>query len=182
MIDPTAQVHPLAHVEGSSIGPRTKVWQFASVIRNSRVGADCKIASCAIVDASSIDAGSIVSHGAFIDPGMSIGRNVFIGPFVALCNDFWPRTSKEDYAFNDILSGKVIVTVIEDGASIGAGAIVLPGIRIGAEAMIAAGAVVDRDVPANCVFRRDQSVGEIDSSRKIRRVRAAHRYLSMAGE
>lgn len=155
-IDPSAQVHYAALVENSCIGPRTKVWQFASVIRGSKVGADCSIATGAIVDGSRLGDRCIVSHGAFIDPGMQIGNDVFVGPHVCLCNDYWPRVSKDGwFDMQALISGKIVVTRIEDGASLGAGAIVMPGIVIGSGAMVAAGAVVTANVPADALYRRD---------------------------
>jgi UDP-2-acetamido-3-amino-2,3-dideoxy-glucuronate N-acetyltransferase len=157
-IDESAQIHPAAHVDRESvtIGARTKVWQFASVIRGAAVGDDCSIASCAIVDGAELGDRCIVSHGAFIDPGMTIGNDVFIGPHVALCNDFWPRVSKDGwYDVRDLIDGKVIVTQICDGASIGANAVLMPGVRIGEHCMIAAGAVVTGDVPSGHLYGRD---------------------------
>lgn len=156
MIDESAAIHPHAHVEDAVIGARTRVWQFASIIRAAMVGDDCTIASNAIVDGSLVGDRCIISHGAFIGPGMKIGNDVFIGPNVVFCNDYWPRTSKDGW-FNmeDLVSAKVTVTEIMDGASIGAGAVLMPGIRIGRRAMIAAGAVVTYDVTENTLLRLD---------------------------
>lgn len=166
-------IHPLAHVSrDATIGARTKVWQFASVIRRAWIGEDCKIASCAIVDGSVIDAGSIVSHGAFIDPGIRIGKNVFVGPLVAFCNDMWPRVSKEGFDMRALIDGRMVVTEVRDGASIGAQALILPGVIIGAGAMVAAGAVVKRDVPAGHLYGRDGNTTEIIDEPSIRRMRA----------
>jgi UDP-2-acetamido-3-amino-2,3-dideoxy-glucuronate N-acetyltransferase len=116
MIDASAFIHPKAHVEGSRIGPRTKVWQFASVIRGSVIGADCKIASTSIVDGC-----------------------------------LW-------FSAEELMSGGLVITNIEDGASIGASAVILPGLRIGKGSMIAAGAVVTRSVAPNSLCRRDRTV------------------------
>lgn len=169
-----AQIHPLAHVqEGTEIGARTKVWQFASVIRSARIGVDCGIASCAIVDGSRIGDRCIVSHGAFIDPGIQIGNDVFIGPFVAMCNDAWPLVDKTGFDMNAFIQGWVVTTRIERGASVGARVVILPGVVIGEGAMIAAGAVVDRDVPPRYLFKRDGTMVVIDSARPIRRMRRA---------
>jgi UDP-2-acetamido-3-amino-2,3-dideoxy-glucuronate N-acetyltransferase len=156
-IHPDAQIHPMAHIQRTvSIGARTKVWQFASVIRNAQVGEDCSIATGAIVDGSTVGARTIVSHCAFIDPGMVIGEDVFIGPFVAMCNDYWPRTSRAGwFDMNDLVSGAIKVTKVCDGASIGASAIIMPGVRIGTQAMVAAGSVVTGDVPDMHIWKRN---------------------------
>lgn len=150
-------VHPCAQVDrDASIGARTRVWQFASVIRKAKIGDDCSIASCAIVDGSRLGDRVIVSHGAFIDPGMTIGNDVFVGPHVVFCNDYWPRVTKGGW-FDpaDLISGKINITRIEDGASIGAGVILMPGIVIGAGAMVAAGAVVSHDVEPGHLYKQD---------------------------
>lgn len=172
-VDPSAVIHPLACVENAAVGARTRVWQFASVIRNAIVGADCKIASNAIVDGCRLGDRCLVSHGAFLDPGIRIGSDVFIGPHVALCNDIWPRVDKAGWFDMDkLISGEVIVTEIHDGASIGANAVLLPGVTIGGGAMIAAGAVVLRDVPSMHLWSRDGLISPIDSARIPDRRRA----------
>lgn len=172
IIDASAEVHPLAHVSFAKIGARTRVWQFASVIRGAVIGEDCSIATCSIVDGSVMGDRCIVSHGAFVDPGMRIHDDVFIGPQVSLCNDFWPRTEKIGwFDMADLVSGKIIVTEIASGASIGANAVVMPGITIGYGAMIAAGAVVTRDVPPLHLFRRDGTMTRIASDRPVNRMR-----------
>lgn len=168
-------VHPCAQIDnGVTLGERSRVWQFASVIRKTKIGEDCSIASCATVDGARLGNRCIVSHGAFINPGMEIGHDVFIGPHVSLCNDFWPRADKEGwFSINELTSGNVVVTKINDGASVGANAVLMPGITIGSWAMIAAGAVVTRNVPAGHLYRRDGYIKPIDPERTIQRKRTA---------
>jgi acetyltransferase-like isoleucine patch superfamily enzyme len=84
-------------------------------------------------------------------PGFWIGDRVFIGPNVTLCNDAWPWADKAGYE-PELFDGTQWAVIVESGASIGAGAVVLPGVRIGANAMIGAGAVVFHSVPANHVL------------------------------
>lgn len=139
-------IHPLALVE-CDIPESCKVWQFASVIRGATLGDECSVGACAIVDGASLGRGSSVGHGASVHPGTAAGRDVFIGPGAVICNDSWPRTHKRGWKMPEQPT-----VIIEDGASIGANATVLPGVRIGKNAMIAAGAVVTCDVPANHVF------------------------------
>lgn len=177
-----AFVHRLAHVENSTIGARSRVWQFASVIRKSVIGEDCTIASGALVDCARVGERSIVSHGAAVEPGVAIGNDVFIGPGVVFCNDVWPRVSKENFDMAPLLGGKFVTTRVEEGASIGARAVILPGITIGAGAMIAAGRVVDKDVPPLMLLARDGSLVPIDPARKIRRLRAARSVLPVGAE
>lgn len=171
MIDPYAKIHHLAHVEDSTIGANTRVWQFASVIRKATVGEECQVAAGAIIDGAHIGHGCIISNGAHVNPGIWIGDGVFIGPRVTLCNDTWPRTSKQGFDLDKMISGEFITTRIEDGASLGASAVILPGVIIGRRAMIAAGAVVDRSVPPDCIFKRSGTIAKIDQERFHRRMR-----------
>lgn len=174
MIHATAFAHKLAVIdETATIGPYCKVWQFASVIRGSVLGDLCSVASCAIVDGARLGNCCIVSHGAFVDPGIKIGHGVFIGPHVSLCNDAWPRVGKTGFEIDKLINGSFITTVIEDDASLGANVVVLPGIVIGEGAMVAAGAVVDRDVPGHHIFKRDGGLAKIDQGRDPRRMRRA---------
>lgn len=173
MVDDSAMIHHKAVVDDSVIiGARTRVWQFASVIREAVIGEDCSIASCAIVDGAELGDRVIVSHGAFIDPGILIGSDVFVGPGVKLCNDAWPRVDKAGFDMAALVAD-FITTRIEDGASLGAGVIVLPGIVVGKHGMIAAGAVVTRDVPAGHLYKRDGSMVPIDPARPVQRMRRA---------
>ena len=172
-IDPSAQIHDFAEIGDCFIGARTRVWQFASVIRMARIGDDCSIASCAIVDGARVGDRTIVSHSAFIDPGIVIGSDVFIGPNVNLCNDAWPRSNKEGFDMAALISGEFVTTKIEDGASLGAGVTVLPGMTIGANAMIAAGATVTQSVPPGTLYKRDGNMTAIDTAKQVRRMRRA---------
>lgn len=167
-------IHPRATVDATVvIGARTKVWQNASVIRGAMIGDDCSIADGAIVDGSEIGHRTIISHGAFLNPGIKVGSDVFIGPHVSLCNDAWPRTDKTGFDLAALMTGEFITTRIEDGASLGAGVVVLPGVVIGAGAMIAAGAVVTRDVMPSTLYKRDGTWVYIDCTKQARRMRRA---------
>jgi acetyltransferase-like isoleucine patch superfamily enzyme len=169
MIDPTAFIHPMACAPfGShplhgeiSIGARSKVWQFASVIRNASIGTDCVIANCAIVDASYLGDDVHVSPGAVIFPGAHVSNRVFIGPNVVLCNDFWPSVDKEGWDYEALLTDRATSVLIHPDASIGANATIMPGVTIGDGAMIAAGAVVTKDIPRECLYGRDGSISPI---------------------
>jgi UDP-2-acetamido-3-amino-2,3-dideoxy-glucuronate N-acetyltransferase len=136
-------IHKKAEVKDSKLGDGCKVWQFASVIRGAELGDNVTVASCAIVDGAKVGADSIICHGASVHPGAVLGREVFVGPGVTICNDSWPRAHKRGWAIPERP-----VVIVEDGASIGANCVVLPGVRIGAGAMIAAGVTVTRDVIA----------------------------------
>jgi UDP-2-acetamido-3-amino-2,3-dideoxy-glucuronate N-acetyltransferase len=152
-----AFIHPKAHVDCSTIGARSRVWQFASVIRGAIVGEDCNIATGACLDGSQIGDRVILGHNTAIGPGFRIFDDVFVGPGVVLCNDMWPRAWKDGFdvsRFNPVS----YAVIIESRASIGANSVVLPGVRIGFGSMIAAGSVVTKDVPAKCLWKGGEIV------------------------
>lgn len=160
--------------EDCSVGTGTRVWQFASIIRGAVLGKDCSVASCAIVDGCRLGDRVIVSHGAFLDPGMKIGSDVFVGPHVAFCNDYWPVVSKDGwFDVIDLTTGRKTVSIVEDHASIGANAVLMPGVRIGRGAMVAAGSVVVRSVPDHHLYQRQGGMVPIDAMRIPSRMREA---------
>lgn len=152
-------IHPLAHHDSTVvIGERTRIWQFASIIRGAVIGEDCNIASCTIVDGAVIGDRCIIGHGSSVHPGTKIGSDVFVGPAATFCNDAWPRVSKDGFDVALLIGAGRPSIVVEDEASIGAGATVLPGVRIGKGAMVAAGASVRHSVPAGHLHKRDGSI------------------------
>jgi acetyltransferase-like isoleucine patch superfamily enzyme len=113
----------------------------------------------------------LVEHGAAIGPGFLLGSDVFVGPYVIFCNDMWPRTGKDGFDIDRLQ--KEWCVVVKDGASIGAQAVVLPGVTIGECALIAARAVVNRSVPPRQLFRRGGEIVPIASSQPAKRMRFA---------
>lgn len=156
MISDAAFIHPKSHTDGTvTIGEGTSVWQFASVIRGAVVGEDCNIASAAMVDGAELGVGCLIGHGASVNPGFQAGRRVFIGPNATICNDPWPWAHKTGFSLDAVRAAGRWIVVAEEGASIGANAVILPGVRIGAGAMVAAGAVCKRDVPSRTLYQRN---------------------------
>lgn len=137
------------------LGQGTTVWQFASVIRGARLGALCSVGAGAIVDGAIVGDGSLIGSGAQLHPGTKIGQGVFVGPGAIFCNDFWPRASKTGF---ELPAGDRHTVIVEDEASIGAGVIILPGVTIGKGAMVAAGVVCERSIPACNLLRRDGTI------------------------
>ena len=172
MIHPTAFIHSKAYAEGVSIGARSKVWQFASVIRGAIVGDDCTVGANALIDSANTGNRCLIESGAKLHAGVQLRNDVFIGPNAVLCNDFWPRTHKNRYDIEKLLSGEVVCILVEDGASIGAGACIVPGVRIGVGAMVAANADVTADVPDGCLWGRDGEIRTIREEHGVERVRA----------
>lgn len=162
-----AFVHEKAHVDETVVlGEGTKVWQFASITRGTIMGEDCSVSPHAMLDGSIYGDRVIVSGGYAAGAGFKVGNDVFIGPNVVLCNDMWPAFSKNGYDDEALRSGEKWAVIIGDNVTLGAGSIVLPGVRIGDGAVVAAGAIVDRDIPAGHVFRRN---GYLSQAPKIKK-------------
>ena len=137
-------VHEKGLCESTKVGNETRIWAFAHVLSGATIGADCNIGECVFIE-NDVKIGDhvTVKNGVQLWDGITLEDNVFVGPNATFTNDMWPR-SKE-------YSRELLRTVVEDGASIGANATILPGIRIGRNAMVGAGAVVMRSVPPNAI-------------------------------
>jgi len=137
-----AFIHPQAIVEpGAEIGADTRVWAFAHVLAGAKIGKDCNLCDHTFIENKvSIGDRVTVKCGVYIWDGVSIADDVFVGQGVAFTNDKYPRSKQylEEYP----------KTIVEQGASVGANAVILPGITIGARAAVGAGAVVTNNVPA----------------------------------
>lgn len=134
MIHPQACVHDTAKIAES-----TTVWQFASVGPGTVVGPGSVVGSCAYIGKGCrIGANVRIQHGVFLPNHSVVEDNAFIGPNVTCTDDKYPRSGNSGYNAQP--------PHILKGASIGAGAVLLPGVVIGSNAMVAAGAVVTHDV------------------------------------
>ena len=142
MIAQTAAIHPLADVSPeASVGANTRIWQFAVVLSGARIGANCNLNAHTLVEGGAvIGDGVTLKCGVYVWDGIVLEDDVFCGPNATFTNDKRPRSRMRPDVF--------VTTHVERGASIGGGAVILPGIRIGEDALIGAGAVVTRDVPA----------------------------------
>jgi acetyltransferase-like isoleucine patch superfamily enzyme/dTDP-4-dehydrorhamnose 3,5-epimerase-like enzyme len=139
-------IHPSADVQSSNISIGTRIWQFCVVLEKARIGADCNICSHVFIENDVVIGDRVtVKCGVQIWDGITIEDDVFIGPNVTFTNDPFPRSRQIPSAFAK--------TIIHSGASIGANATILPGLSIGRHAMVAAGAVVTRDVPAYAIVK-----------------------------
>jgi acetyltransferase-like isoleucine patch superfamily enzyme len=137
-------VHERALCESRAIGSGTRVWAFAHVLPGARIGSDCNICDHVFIENDVVLGDRVtVKSGVQLWDGLRVADDVFIGPNATFSNDKFPRSKQYQRAIAE--------THIARGASIGAGAVVLPGIRIGARAMIGAGAVVTHDVPAKAI-------------------------------
>src|SRR5690349_10188200 len=127
-------VRSFTNLYGCVIGDDTQVGPFVEIQRGATIGARCKIQS----------------H-TFICDGVTIEDEVFVGHGVMFVNDKTPRATSESGTLQSEEDWTLLRTVVEQGASIGSGAVVLGGIRVGAHALVGAGAVVTRDVAPGSV-------------------------------
>jgi acetyltransferase-like isoleucine patch superfamily enzyme len=135
-------IHHLADVASADIGSNTQVWQFVVILSGAKIGADCNICAQVLIEGDVVLGDRVtVKSGVQLWNGMRVGDDVFIGPNATFTNDAFPRSKVYPDRFSQI--------VIENGASIGAGAVILPGVSIGAGAMVGAGSVVTADVAPN---------------------------------
>jgi len=134
--------HPTSVVESDAIGADTKIWHFVHVRKGATIGRRCVIGKSAYVDADVTIGDDVkIQNFASIYKGVTLEDGVFIGPAVVFTNDMRPRASLWDDA-------RLIRTTVKTGASIGANATILCGVVIGGYAMIGAGSVVTRALPA----------------------------------
>ncbi len=140
----TAFVHPQAICESPNLGNGTRIWAFAHILPGARIGEECNICDHVFIENDVVLGDRVtVKCGVQLWDGLDIANDVFIGPNATFANDKYPRVRCPQEA--------IPRTTVRAGASIGANSTILPGITIGQRAMVGAGAVVTRDVPAKAV-------------------------------
>ncbi|MDD7769126.1 MAG: acyltransferase [Treponema sp.] len=138
-------IHPLSDVKSTNIGDNTNIWQFCVVFPEAKIGTDCNICANVLIENEVVIGNNVtVKSGVQLWDGVTLEDNVFVGPNVTFTNDLFPRSKNPDW--------KLSKTVVKKGASIGANATILCGITIGENAMIGAGSVVTKDVPAGEIW------------------------------
>ena len=128
------KIFNFVNVYGCSIGDGSKVGAFVEIQKGAAIGKNCKISS----------------H-TFICEGVHIQDNVFVGHNVSFINDKYPHAANEDGRMQTDADWQVVETLVEEGASIGTSATILCGVTIGKGALVGAGSVVTKDVPAGAV-------------------------------
>ena len=128
------KIYDFVNLYGCEIGDNSKIGTFVEIQKGAKIGRNCKISS----------------H-TFICEGVSIEDNVFVGHNVTFINDLYPRATAADGAMQGDDDWVCVPTVIRAGASIGSSVTLLCGITVGENAVIGAGSVVTKDVPANAV-------------------------------
>jgi acetyltransferase-like isoleucine patch superfamily enzyme/dTDP-4-dehydrorhamnose 3,5-epimerase-like enzyme len=137
-------VHPQGICESDSIGSGTRIWAFAHVLPGARIGSDCNLCDGVFVE-SDVTVGDRVTikSGVQLWDGVELESDVFVGPNATFTNDRFPRSREwlDEHPR----------TIVREGASIGANATLLPGVEIGRNAMVGAGAVVTHSIPAHAI-------------------------------
>lgn len=161
-------VHPNGICETASVGEGTTIWAFTHVLPGATIGRNVNLNDHVFVE-NDVKIGDrvTVKSGVQLWDGIELHDDAFVGPNVTFTNDPFPRSKQYPESFPR--------TVVEKGASIGGGAVILPGIRIGQRAMIGAGAVVTRDVPPHAIVVGNPAriTGYSDSDGRARAVPAS---------
>ena len=128
------RIYGFTNLYGCEIGDDVKIGTFVEIQKGARIGSRCKISS----------------H-TFICEGVILEDDVFVGHNVTFINDLYPRSTNDEGQLQTEADWKCVPTHIKQGASIGSGATLLCGITVGSRAVIGAGSVVTRDVPAGAI-------------------------------
>lgn len=138
--------HDAAIVETDKIGEGTRIWAFAHILPGAMIGEECNICDHVFIENDVVVGDRVtIKCGVQLWDGLRVEDDVFIGPNATFSNDLFPRSRQ--------YQEEVLKTRVRNGASIGANATLLPGITIGENAMVAAGAVVTKSVPPNAIVK-----------------------------
>jgi acetyltransferase-like isoleucine patch superfamily enzyme len=152
------KIHPSADAQSPHIGGGTNIWQYVVVLPKARIGRDCNICAQVFIENDVVVGDRVtIKNGVQLWDGVRVEDDVFIGPNVTFTNDKFPRSKVYPETFP--------VTTVSKGASIGGGAVILPGLVIGELSMVGAGAVVTRNVPPRAIVIGNPAriVGYVDA-------------------
>lgn len=144
----TAYVHPKAMVESKQIGDGTRIWAFSHVMKDVSIGENCNVGEhCFLETGARVGSNVTIKNGNMIWEGVTLEDGTFVGPGVFFTNDLYPRSPRLPEARARYQGkGWLVRTLVQQGASIGAGAVLLAGVTVGSFAMVGAGTVVTKDV------------------------------------
>ena len=170
-------IHPTAEVTSRHIGTTSVVWQFAVILEGARIGEHCNI-NCHTFIENDVIIGDYVTvkSGVYLWDGLRVEDHVFIGPNATFVNDRFPRSKQ--------FPAERPKTRLATGSSIGAGAVILDGLTIGAFAMVGAGAVVTRSVPDFAIVRGNPAriCGWVDRSGQPMESLGGNRWSDRSGQ
>jgi UDP-2-acetamido-3-amino-2,3-dideoxy-glucuronate N-acetyltransferase len=127
-------IRDFVNLYGCTVGDRTRIGTFVEIQKGAAIGDDCKISS----------------H-SFICEGVTLEERVFVGHHVVFINDPYPRATNDDGQLQSETDWTVQRTTVRRGASLGSGSVILCNVTIGENAIVGAGSVVTKDVPANAI-------------------------------
>lgn len=137
-------IHPLSDVQSAHIGEGTRIWQFSVILKGAVIGANCNINCHTFIENEVILGDNVtIKSGVYLWDGIEIKSDAFIGPCVTFVNNPYPRSQH--------YPEKHVGAIVGKGASIGANATIMGGITIGEYAMVGAGSVVTKSVPARAL-------------------------------
>lgn len=138
-------IHDTAEVQTSNVGQGSTIWQYTVVLKNAQLGENCNINAHVFIENDVCIGNNVtVKSGVQLWDGIVVEDDVFIGPNATFTNDKYPRSK--------VYPTRFLKIIIKKGASIGANATILGGVTIGENAMVGAGSVVTKDVPANEIW------------------------------
>ncbi|HEU5472687.1 MAG TPA: acyltransferase [Actinophytocola sp.] len=140
----TVFVHPNGLCESADVGDGTRVWAFAHVMAGAKIGRDCNIGGGAFVESNVVLGDNVtVKNNVLVFEGVTCENDVFLGPNAVFTNDLRPRSHQK------LGREALLATLVCEGATLGAGTVVVCGITIGRHSFAGAGAVLTADVPAH---------------------------------
>ena len=135
----------MADVQSNKIGEATTIWQFCVILEDTQINTNCNINYNVFIENEEIIGDNVtIKPGVQRWNGVTLEDDVMIGPNVTFTNDLFPKSKNKNF--------KLHKTLVKKGASIGANSTVLPGITIGENALIGAGSVITKNVPANTIW------------------------------
>lgn len=142
-------VHPTAEVSSiARIGTGSKIWHQAQICDGVQLGSNCIVGKGVYIDFGvTVGSNVKIQNYALVYHGADLEDGVFVGPHACFANDKLPRAVNPDGSLKSSADWEAGRTLVRQGASVGARAVVLPGVTVGRWAMVAAGAVVTKDVP-----------------------------------
>jgi acetyltransferase-like isoleucine patch superfamily enzyme len=155
-VDSDVLIHPTACVETSELGAGTRIWAFSHIMPGVRIGKHCNIADHCFVERGAVVGDHVtIKNGNMIWKGVTLEDGVFVGPNVTFTNDRFPRSERflRIRGHQPQEADWLVPTRVKTGASVGGGAVIIAGVTIGEFALVGAGAVVTKDVPAHGLVR-----------------------------
>ena len=155
---------------GTVMGENVMIDDHVVIGDNCHIGDNCKIHYFSHIDSDVIIGNNVkIQDHVMVPHGVTLGDGVFVGPSVVFSNDKYPRSVTPDGVLKSADDWTMVPTLVREGASLGAGCVIVCGVTIGKWAMVGAGAVVTKDVPDYALVMGCPAkiVGEVDKTGKV---------------